>query len=89
MRQLAELYPAIDIPGSINTNDQINAEHFGRILEMFDDLRYLTLRHDDPVDWILNHIRFNYDTLTLVVVEDDTDQSQHNVFLQLFKSEGK
>ena len=88
LRQLAELYPAIDIPGSNNTNDQINAEHFGRILEMFDDLRYLTLRHDDHVDWILNHILSNYDTLTLVVVEDDTDQSQHNVFLQLSKAKG-
>ena len=87
LKQTAELYPAIDIPGSINTNDQINAEHFGRILEMFNDLRCLTLRHDDPVDWILNHIRSNWDTLTLVAV-DDTDNSQHNLFPQLSKANG-
>ena len=88
LRQTAELYPAVDIPGSINTNDQINAEHFGRILEMFDDLRYLTLRHDDPVDWILNRIRSNYDILTLVVIEDDSEESQHNMFPQLSKANG-
>ena len=85
LRDISKNYPALNVLGSVHACDDTNAEHFGRILEMLDKVQCLTLRHDDPVDWILNHIKC---TLTLIVVEDDSDESKHNVFPELLQSKG-
>ena len=84
-RRIVGSFPAINVPGSVHSNDDINAEHFGRILETFDELKCVTLRYDDPKDWVMNHIK---STLTLIVVEGGSEQSQDNVFPELFQSKG-
>ena len=82
LRQIVEKYSAIDIPASVHTEDGISVCHFGRIIEMFDTIQCLTLRYDNPVDWILDHIR---STLTLIVIEDESEKSKYNVFPELLQ----
>ena len=79
LKNVVKCYPALNVLGSVRTGDDINAEHFGRIIEMLDKVQCVTLRYYDPIEWILNHIK---STLTLIVVEDDSEESQHNVFPQ-------
>ena len=86
LRHIVARFPAINLPGSVHSNDDINVEHFGRILAMFDKVQCLTLKYDDPIDWILNLIK---STMALIVVEDDSKESQHNVFPELLQPNGK
>ena len=86
LRHIATTFPAVTVLGSLHSNDEINVEHFGRILEMLDKVQCVTLRHYDPIDWILTHIK---STLTLIVVDDDSEESQHNLFPEFFQSKGK
>ena len=74
-------YPALNI-----LLDEINAEHLERILEMLDNVQCVRRRYDDPIDRILNHIK---STLALIVVDDDSQESQHNLFPEFLQSKGK
>ena len=85
-RYIVSRFPAINVPGSAHTNDGINMKHFEKILKMSDDVQCVTLRYDDPIDWILNHIK---STLALIVVKDDSKESQYNVFPEFLQSKGK
>ena len=85
LRHIAVVFPAVNILGSLHSNDDVNKVHFGRILEMLDTIQCITLRHYDPIDWILDHIKA---TPTFIVVDDDSKKSQLNVFPELFKATG-
>ena len=85
-RQIVSRFPAINVPGSVHSNDRINMNHFGQILKMLDSVQSVALRYDDPIVGILNHIK---STLTLIVVEDDSEESRHNLFPELLQSKGK
>ena len=82
-RNIAQKYPVINF---VRPNDEINAENFGRILEMLDKVQCLMFRHDDPIDWILNHVQPDSDTLALIAVGDDLAKSEHNIFPEFSKS---
>ena len=86
LRHIVQEYPAVNVLRSLHSNDNVDTEHFGRILEMFDNVQCVTLRYDDPIDWILTHIK---STLTLIVVEDDSEESQDNLFPEFLQSKGK
>ena len=49
-RSISEAYPATDL------YDEVCLEHLGKILEMCNDVMFLTLSHGQPVKWILNHL---------------------------------
>ena len=80
---IATKYPALNILSSVHAGDKINLSHFGKILQNFDKLECLTVRYHDPIDWILDQIK---NTLTLIVVEDESQKSKYNLFPELLQS---
>ena len=79
LRHIETKYPVL----SVRAGDQINQFHFGKILQNFDKTECLTLRYDDPIDWILDQIKCR---LTLIVVEDQSQKSKYNLFPELLQS---
>ena len=73
-RDITVAYPAIDM------HDEVCLEHMGKILEMFDDIKHLTISHDLNVKWFLNHLHRSSDTLKVFMVEDKS-QTSRNVML--------
>ena len=76
-RNIAEVYPAIDL------HDAVCLEHLGKILELFDDLKFVTLSHDMSVEWTLDRLQGSYNSLKVVVVEDEDLASQNAMLPQL------
>ena len=70
-RNISEAYPAIDL------YDEVCLEHLGQILEMCNDVMYVTLSDGQPIRWILNHLPNSYNTLKVIVVEDENLESQN------------
>ena len=68
--QLALQFPAIDFQRALQMDDNINIEHFGRILQRFSKIKYLTLDKNDSEDWILNHILPTCNTLKIMDTHD-------------------
>ena len=56
IREIAAMYPAIDVLGAVNTEDGINTLHFSSIFEMFDTITTLTVSFTDPTVEILINI---------------------------------
>ena len=58
-------------------------KHFGQIIEMCHKVQCLTLKYDYPIEWILDHVR---SMLSLIVVEDESQNSKDNVFPEFLQS---
>ena len=76
-RNIAEVYPAIDL------HDAVCLEHLGKILELFDDLKFVTMSHNISIEWTLDRLQGSYNTLKGVVVEDEDLASQNAMLPQL------
>ena len=50
---IAAIFPAIDILKALLDKDDINVEHFGRLLETFVNIKYLAITSEDQINWIL------------------------------------
>ena len=68
--QLTQEFPAIDFQRAFDSKDNINIEHFKRMLERFKNIKYLVHGGDAFHDWILNHILPTCHTLK-VMIEDE------------------
>ena len=54
--ELTAEFPAIDFLSALQTNDQVNLGHFGRMLERPRKMKYLVIPFGDSKGWILNSI---------------------------------
>ena len=79
-------YPAIDFQRALETKDHINLEHFERILQIFNKIKYLVVRPGDAVEWIFNHILPS--CLALMVVGESED-SLNCVLPKLLEANGR
>ena len=73
--EIVRLYPAIDFERAVNEDDELSMEFFGGILKGTDKVRNLTLRTEDPLEWILAHVRDASTNLTLLRVCSKTCES--------------
>ena len=54
--ELVAEFPAIDFQSALHTNDHINLDHFGRLLERPRKIKYLVVPLDETRGWILNRV---------------------------------
>ena len=76
--EFTKMFPAIDFGSALQTNDNVNLEHFEQILKRFNKIKYLVVGADNSVEWILNHILPTCHALK-VVTESEFHESLHCV----------
>ena len=78
-RSITEKFPPLDFQKALETKDKINTEHFERILERFDKIKYITIGSSRSVveDWILNRIVPTCRALNVVAEDESHEYEQY------------
>ena len=63
---ILRLYPAIDFERAVNEDDQLNMQFFGSVRRGIRKVKSLTLRTEDPLEWLLKHLSPIFANLTVL-----------------------
>ena len=63
---ITRLYSAVDFKRAVKENDELSLIFFGSFLERIDKVKSLTIRADQPIDWLLTHLHPAFTDLTLL-----------------------